>query len=77
MAMSIASFALIAEPDTREQSPETPATERGTKSPGDHRRQVGRLLRRLFGIGYRDPLFEQPDLVEDDYCRFINQPRGW
>lgn len=33
------------------------------------------LLRRISGTGgYRDPLFERPDLVEDDYYRFRNQP---
>jgi len=26
--------------------------------------------------GRYDPLFEQPDLVEDDYYRFRNQPYG-
>jgi hypothetical protein len=52
--------------DTREQSTETPANERGTKSPRDHRRQVGRLLLRLLAPGYRDSLLERPDLVEDD-----------
>jgi hypothetical protein len=28
------------------------------------------------GGGYHDPLFERPDLVEDDYYRFRHQPRG-
>jgi hypothetical protein len=28
------------------------------------------------GGSYHDPLFERPDLVEDDYCRFRNQPYG-
>jgi hypothetical protein len=75
-AMSIAPFPLIADADTREQPTETHAHERGTKPPGDHRRQVGRRLR-LFRACYRDSLFERPDLVEDDYYRLINQPRGW
>ena len=37
------------------------------------------LLRRALRTGgsYYDPLFEQPDLVEDDYYRFRNQPGGW
>lgn len=74
-AMSIAPFPLIADADTREGSTEKHAPERGTKPPGDPRRQVGRLLR-LFRACYRDPLFERPDLVEDDYYRLINQPRG-
>jgi hypothetical protein len=36
-------------------------------------------LRRAVRIGcsYYDPVFELPDLVEDDYYRFRNQPRGW
>ena len=40
-------------------------------------RVVG-LLQRLLKAGgsYHDPLFERPDLVEDDYDRFRNQPRG-
>ena len=76
-AMSTAPFPLIADPDTREQSTEAPANERGTKRSRHHRRPVGRLLLRLLGTGYRDSLFERPDLVEDDYYRLINQPRGW
>jgi hypothetical protein len=35
---------------------------------------LGRLRRRAGG--YRDPLFERPDLVEDDYPRFLNQSSG-
>lgn len=39
-------------------------------------RRVAVLLRRgpKTGASYRDPLFDRPDLVEDDYCRFRNQP---
>jgi hypothetical protein len=73
--MSTAPFPLIADPDTREQPTETRAPERRPKPRRDHRRQAGRL-RRLFGACYRDSLFERPDLVEDDYYRLINQPRG-
>lgn len=29
------------------------------------------------GASHHDPLFERPDLVEDDYYRFRHQPRGW
>ena len=77
--MSIAPFALIADADTREQSKQTLDNEHRTKSPGDHQNRVSRLLRRLpgAGTGYRDSLFERPDVVEDDYYRFINGPRGW
>jgi hypothetical protein len=34
-----------------------------------------RRARKTGGSDY-DPLFEQADLVEDDYYRFRNQPRG-
>jgi hypothetical protein len=74
--MSTAPFPLIAAADTREPPTETRAPECQTKPPGDHRRQVRRLLR-LLSACYRDPLFERPDLVEDDYYRLSNQPRGW
>ena len=43
---------------------------------GGRLRRVARLLRRVptASGGYHDPLFERPDLVEDDYHRFRNQP---
>jgi len=45
---------------------------------GDRLRRLAGLLRRVPKAGgHRDPLFERPDLVEDDYYRFRNQPRGW
>jgi hypothetical protein len=38
-------------------------------------RRAAGLLRRMPRTGsYRDQLFERPDLVEDDYRRFQNQP---
>ena len=45
---------------------------------GDRLRRLAGLLRRAptTGASRYDPLFEQPDLVEDDYYRFRNQPRG-
>jgi hypothetical protein len=45
---------------------------------GDLLRRVAGLLRRApkTGGSYRDPLFERPDLVENDYYRFRNQPHG-
>jgi len=45
---------------------------------GDLLRRVAGLLRRVPNTGgsYRDPLFERPNLVEDDYYRFRNQPYG-
>src|SRR5215472_8115034 len=49
-----------------------------TESRGDRLRRVAGLLRRVLEIGgsYHDPLFERSDLIEDDYYRFRNQPRG-
>jgi hypothetical protein len=45
---------------------------------GDPLQQIAgpvRRARKTGGSDY-DPLFEQPDLIEDDYYRFRNQPRG-
>jgi hypothetical protein len=44
----------------------------------DRLRRIADLLRRApkTGASYYDPLFERPDLIEDDYYRFRNQPRG-
>jgi hypothetical protein len=46
--------------------------------PGGLLRRVAGLLRRVpkTNGSYHDPLFERPDLVEDDYHRFRNQPYG-
>jgi hypothetical protein len=46
---------------------------------GDRLRRLAGLLRPgpKTGASYRDPLFELPDLVEEDYYRFRHQPRGW
>lgn len=53
----------------------TRAPASATPGPRTARAEIlGRLLRR--GGGYRDPLFERPDLVEDDYQRFLNQSAG-
>jgi hypothetical protein len=38
------------------------------------RRIVAALMRRTFMTSYCDPLFLRPDLIEDDYYRFRNQP---
>ena len=45
---------------------------------GDRLRHLADLLQRApkTGAGRYDPLFDRPDLVEDDYHRFRNQPRG-
>lgn len=43
----------------------------------DRLRRVARLLRPSpkSRASYYDPLFERPDLIEDDYYRLRNQPR--
>ena len=38
-------------------------------------RRVAGFLTPVFRTHYRDPLFERPDLIEDDYHRFLHQPR--
>jgi hypothetical protein len=45
---------------------------------GDRLRRLADLLRRVpkTGVGRYDPLFDRPDLVEDDYYRFRSQPHG-
>ena len=45
---------------------------------GDRLWRVVGLLRRVpkTGACYYDPLFERPDLIEDDYYRLRNQPHG-
>ena len=45
---------------------------------GDRLRRVVGLLRRVpkTGASCHDPLFERPDLIEDDYYRLRNQPHG-
>jgi hypothetical protein len=54
--------------------PPSPHTGPGIR--GDLLRRVAALLGRVPRTdgGYRDPLFERPDRVEDDYYRFRNQP---
>jgi hypothetical protein len=46
---------------------------------GDRLQRITRPLRTApkTGASYHDPLFERPDLVENDYHRFRHQPRGW
>jgi hypothetical protein len=45
---------------------------------GDRLQRLAGLLRRVpkTGVGPYDPLFDRPDLVEDDYYRFRNQPHA-
>jgi hypothetical protein len=64
--------------DTREESaaPVVSAPPRGTMPRRDRRRRVADLLTRVRWASYRDSLFERPDLIEDDYYRLLNQPRG-
>jgi hypothetical protein len=38
-------------------------------------RIVGDLVQRVFATSHYDTLFMRPDLIEDDYYRFRNQPR--
>ena len=73
---------------TRTPAPVMPGSGPAASSdrPGSARAETGRglrqrvagLLRRVpkSGGSYHDPLFERPDLVEDDYYRLRNQPRG-
>ena len=60
-----------------DQLPVITAQARANKPHDAHRRRIVELFRRMVWTSYSDPLFEQPHLVEDDYYRFINQPRGW
>lgn len=56
-----------------------PATTPETMAPLTRRLQrVTGLLMRLSRtrVSYYDPLFWRPDLIEDDYYRLRNQPRG-
>jgi hypothetical protein len=50
----------------------------GAEIRGDRLRRVAGLLRRMpkISASYSNPLFGRPDLVEDDYYRLRNQPRG-
>jgi len=45
---------------------------------GDRLRRIADLLWRVpkTRASYHDPLFERPDLIEDDYYRLRNQPHG-
>jgi len=70
-------------PDTRTPAPVTPGHDpRTARAPllrrGDRLPSVAGLLRRVptAGGSYYDPLFERPDLAEDDYYRFRHQPHG-
>ena len=44
---------------------------------GNRLRRAAGAMRRVLETSYRDPLFERPDLIENDYYRFRNQPSGW
>jgi len=48
------------------------------KTRGDRLRRIAGLLWRVpkTRASYNDPLFERPDLIEDDYYRLRKQPRG-
>lgn len=40
------------------------------------RGRVAGFFARMVATSYLDPLFERPDLIEDDYYRLRNQPRA-
>jgi hypothetical protein len=44
---------------------------------GNHLRRVVNGLRHVLKASYYDPKFQRPDMVEDDYYRFRNQPREY
>ena len=52
---------------------------RAAKAPtlGTHVRRAFISMRRVFKTTYHDPKFEQPDMIEDDYYRLRQQPRGF
>jgi hypothetical protein len=75
--MPTASPAVDPGTDTLEQSagsaagaPTRPAISRRNR-----RWRIAGLLAPMLRSSYLDPLFERPDLIEDDYYRFLNQPR--
>jgi hypothetical protein len=77
--MPTASPAIEAATDTLEQpaAPAAGAPTRRARFRWNRRwRIAGVLVPVLRSSYYLDPLFERPDLVEDDYYRFLNQPRG-
>jgi len=43
---------------------------------GTQLRRAAGAMRHVLETSYRDPLFERPDVIEDDYYRFRNQPYG-
>ena len=62
-----------------------PATARSDGTGSARAETRGGRLRRIDGLlwraprtrpSYSDPLFERPDLIEDDYYRLRKQPRG-
>ena len=44
---------------------------------GVHLRHAITSLRQVFKTSYHDPKFHRPDVIEDDYYRFRNQPSGY
>ena len=55
------------------------AKARGTAAIARRRRlrRAAEVIWRVVRLSYRNPLAERPDLVEDDYYRLRNQPRGY
>jgi hypothetical protein len=62
--------------DARDQLPITSTPTREQKRRDARQKRVVGLLTRLRWTSYHDSLFERPDIIEDDYYRFLNQPRG-
>ena len=77
-AMPVAAPTVDAVTDVRDRSatPSGRGPWRRSKLRAYCQQRTADLLRRVLDGTYRDPLFERPDLIEDDYYRFLNQPRG-
>jgi hypothetical protein len=63
-------------------APTTPAGSAGTAAAAatacrKHLRYAADVIRNMFWARSYDSFIERPDIVEDDYYRFLNQPRGY
>jgi hypothetical protein len=67
-----------AEPSIQAALPEMPDHRTRPGEGGHLLRRIANLLRPTpkTGVSYHDPLFAQPDIVENDYYRFRHQPGG-
>jgi hypothetical protein len=68
----------VRKPSCPSLSAQTERAAPGPKTRADRLRRIVGLLRRVHKTRarYYDPLFERPDLIEDDYYRLRNHPRG-